>query len=419
MAEESRQWSEGRTLAAGVVGNVLEWYDFGVYGFFASIIATEFFPSEDPVVSLISAFGAFAAGFLMRPVGGMIFGNIGDKYGRSVTLQLSVLCMAVPTFLIGVLPTYEKIGVAAAVLMVLMRMLQGAAVGGEYTSSIVFLAERAPTGKRAFYTCWSFFGAVGGILMGSAVGAFLSNILSTEALNAWGWRVAFMGGIVVSLSGYVIRKGMTEEAGEKPDKMPLAEAFRFHKLDMVRVTGLNVVNAVTFYLMFVYAVTWMMNNVHLPRSEALDVNSLSMLLLLLLIPIFARVSDAWGRKLMLMISIGGIAVLAYPLIRLMHHTDPLWILGGQMGFSVLVALFGATIPAAMAEMFPRKVRVTAVSVSYNVTFAILGGTSPMVAVWVINRSHDDLAFAWYIAGAALISFLVTLTLKDRRNEPLV
>lgn len=413
-----REWSEKRTLAAGVIGNVLEWYDFGVYGFFASIIATQFFPSSDPMVSLIAAFGAFAAGFLMRPVGGMIFGHLGDKYGRGLALQLSVLCMAVPTFLIGLLPTYKKIGAAAAVLMVVMRMIQGAAVGGEYTSSIVFLAERAPIGKRAFYSCWSFFGAVGGMLMGSAVGALLSNTISPEALTSWGWRLAFMAGILVSGTGYLIRKGMVEKPAEKHEKMPLAEAFRFHKLDMIRVTGFNVVNAVTFYLMFVYAVTWMIKNVHVSRSEALDINTITMLTLLILTPLCAKLSDVWGRKKTLLLSMGGIVLLAYPLIRLMHHPDFAWMLMGQLGFAVLAGLFGASIPAAMVEMFPKRIRVTAVSVSYNITFAILGGTSPMVAVWLIERSHSDLAFAWYIAGAALVSFLVTLTLKDRRNEAL-
>lgn len=414
----SKTPSNRRQLTAGIVGNVLEWYDFGVYGFFAAIIAQQFFPTADATTSLIAAFGAFAAGFLMRPVGAAIFGHIGDRWGRVRALQLSVLGMAIPTFLIGLLPTYESIGIAAAVLMVVMRMLQGIAVGGEYTSSIVFLAEAAPPGRRGFFTSWSMLGATGGILLGSAVGALLSNVLSSDELNSWGWRVAFLAGILVSISGYFIRRGLVEQPVVQEAKSPLKEAFGSHGRDILRVIGLNVVSAVTFYLIFVYAVTWLVDNVHASRSRALDINTAAMLLLLVLTPLFALASDHWGRRPMLLLGMGATAVLAYPLLWLMHHNDPMMILTGQMGFAVLVASFASIIPATMVEMFPRQVRVTAVSISYNITFAVLGGTSPMVAVWLIGQTHDDLAFAWYIAGAALISFLVALTLTDHRGRAL-
>ncbi len=407
-----------RIITAGIIGNVLEWYDFGVYGFFASIIAMQFFPSDNPTVSLIAAFGAFAAGFLMRPVGAAIFGHIGDQLGRIRALQLSVLCMAVPTFLIGWLPTYETIGMTAAILMVLMRMIQGAAVGGEYTSSIVYLAEAAPPGRRAFYTCWSMFGATGGILLGSAVGAVLSNVMDPQALNGWGWRLAFIIGISVSIVGYYIRRGLVEQDTVKHEKPPLLEAFSSHGKDIFRIMGLNVITAVTFYLIFVYAVTWLVKSVGESRSEALDINTASMLLLLVLLPLFAILSDIWGRRKVLLLGTGGTALLAYPLVKLMHHTDAMLILAGQMGFAVLVACFASSIPAVMTETFPKKIRVTAVSVSYNFTFAIFGGTSPMVAVWLIKGSHDDLSFAWYITLSAVISLLFALSIKDRGKEPL-
>lgn len=418
MSEVSHGWSRRRTITAGIMGNVLEWYDFGVYGFFASIIATQFFPSDNPSISLIAAFGAFAAGFLMRPVGAALFGHIGDRHGRGRALQLSVLCMAVPTFIIGLLPTYESIGVTAAVLMVLMRMLQGVAVGGEFTSSIVFLAESAPVGKRAYFTSWSMFGATGGILMGSAVGAFLSSHMDPAALNSWGWRVAFLAGIGVSAVGFFVRQGLAKQPAKEHTKPPLIEAFKSHSTEIFKVVGLNVVNAVTFYLIFIYAVTWMIKNVGETRSEALDINTASMFLLLVLLPVCGKISDAWGRKKMLLLGIGGVAVLAYPLITLMHHPDAVLILAGQMGFVILIACYLASIPAVMTEMFPQEIRVTAVSVSYNITLALLGGTSPLVAVWLIERTHDDLSFAWYIVLSAVISFIFALTLSDRRNEPL-
>jgi len=410
--------STRRRILAGIIGNVLEWYDFGVYGFFASIIAQQYFPSGNPSVSLIAAFGAFAAGFLMRPVGAALFGHIGDRLGRVRALQLSVLCMAVPTFLIGLLPTYETIGVSAAVLMVLMRMLQGTAVGGEYTCSIVYLAEQAPPGKRGLYSSWTMFGGIGGILLGSSVGAALSGALDPDVLADWGWRLAFVAGILVSVSAYFIRRGIGEEPVHSHQKPPLFEAFREHGRDIFRIVGLNIANAVTFYLVFVFAVTWLVTNVGQSREEALDINSLSMVFLLVLTPLFARLSDLWGRKRQILTGLAALGLLAWPLLHLMHHEDAFRALMGQLGLVVIVALFASPIPAQMVESFPRRIRVTAVSVSYNLTFALFGGTSPMVAVWLIEREHDDMAFAWFIIGAAVFSFLVGLTLTDRSKQTL-
>ena len=417
-AEAHAQWSRGHTITAGIAGNVLEWYDFAVYGFFAPIIARQFFPSEDPTLSLIAAFGAFAAGFLMRPVGAALFGHIGDRFGRGRSLVLSVMLMAIPTFLIGLLPNYESIGMAAAILMVVLRMAQGVAVGGEYTSSIVFLAEKAPEGRRAFFSSWAMFGATGGIMLGSAVGAGLTNFLGDAALAEWGWRVAFLGGIAVALVGYLIRRGMTEEDQGEPEPSPIKTAVTQHWREMLRVSALNVVAAVSFYLMFVYIVTWLVDQVHEPSSTALDINTISMASLLVFIPVSAILSDKYGRRLMLLIGMGSLALLAYPLLMLMHHQDMMMILAGQIGFAAVLSMFMATLPAAMTEMFPRNIRVTAVSVGYNFTYAIFGGTAPIVAVWLIDRSHNDLAFAWYITAMAVVSFCVALTLKDRRNEPL-
>ena len=418
MSQVPQHWSKRRTIIAGIVGNILEWYDFGVYGFFASIIATHFFPSDNPSISLIAAFGAFAAGFLMRPVGAIIFGHIGDRYSRGLALQLSVVCMAIPTFIIGLLPTYETIGVTAAVMMVMMRMMQGIAVGGEYTSSIVFLAENAPAGKRAFYTSWSIFGATGGILLGSAVGALMTTTMSAEALNSWGWRVAFLAGIAVSIAGLLVRRGLGRQPPVEHERPPLIMAFHSHAKDIFRVIGLNVVNAVTFYMIFVYLVTWLTEAAQQTRAVALQINTLSMLMLLVLLPLCAKLSDAWGRRKMLLIGIGGIAVMGYPLVLLMHHPDPVLILAGQMGFVVLVACYAASIPAEMTEIFPRKIRVTAVCVSYNISLAVLGGTAPMVAEWMNDFLHNELAFAWYIVASAVVSFLFALTVPDRRNQPL-
>jgi MHS family proline/betaine transporter-like MFS transporter len=411
-------WSHARLIAAGTVGNVLEWYDFAVYGFFASILAEQFFPSDDPTVSLIAAFGAFAAGFLMRPVGAALFGHIGDKYGRARALVLSVLLMAVPTFLIGLLPTYETLGVLASILVVILRMAQGLAVGGEYTSSVVYLAEAAPVGKRAFYSSWALFGGVAGTMLGSAVGALLTSLIPDADLRDWGWRIGFYLGIAAAGVAYFFRRGMHDEGEVVHENSPLRTALTRHWKPILRVTGLNVVAAVGFYTFFVYIVTWLTTNVGIERSTALDINTATMLLLLVLIPLCAWLSDRLGRRRILVLGIAGFALNVHPLVVLMHHDDVLLIGLGQAGIAIFAAMFLSCIPAAATEMFPRAVRATAVGLGYNLTFAIFGGTAPMVAVWLIERQHDDLAFTGYAIAAALVSLGVALTVPDLHDAPL-
>jgi len=418
MDQEARQ--RRKVIVAGVTGNVLEWYDFAVYGFFAPIIGRLFFPSDDPTVSLIASFGAFAAGFLMRPIGAIIFGFIGDKIGRKRALVLSVLLMAIPSGMIGILPDHATIGVSAAVLMVLMRMLQGIAVGGEYTSSIVYLAEHAPSKRRGFFTSWTLVGAVGGILLGSGVGALLSNLLPAEAVSDWGWRIAFLSGIAVGVVGLLIRRHLPEmpKTESNDSANPIIDAFRTEWRAVTQVIGINIFNAVGFYLMFVYAVTWLIKEVKVPRSDALDINSLSLAVLLVLVPVFGALSDKVGRKSLLLFGSGGAVLLGYPLIMLMHHVDFMMIMMGQIGFAILLAAYLSAIPATLTEMFPSRVRVSALSVGYNISLAIFGGTTPLVATWIIERSHDDLSIAWYLICGAAISFVFTVRLPETAHKPL-
>ncbi len=410
------QASHTKIIIGGIAGNVMEWYDFAVYGYFAPIIGKLFYPSEDPVASLVAAYGAFAAGFLMRPIGGLVFGYIGDKIGRKSALTLSVLMMAIPTFLVGVLPTALQIGVTASIMMVLLRMAQGLSVGGEYTTSIVFLVEHAHPKKRGFMGSWSVFGAVTGILLGSAVSALLNTMLTQEAIHQWGWRIPFLVGIAVGVVGLLIRKHIPEAAREPETEQrkasPIVEAFRNERPAMFKVMGFNVVNAVGFYMIFVYVATYLVDIVKVPSSEALDINTLSMIALLLVIPLAGILSDRIGRKPVLIASCIGIILFGYPLFLLMHHPNFAWILTGQFGFALLIGSFMGVGPVTMVEALPCHVRCSALSVGYNICLAVFGGTTPMVAAYVINKSHDDLSIAYYLIAAALISLVVLVKLRE-------
>jgi MFS transporter, MHS family, proline/betaine transporter len=408
-----------RGVIAGFVGNVLEWYDFALFGFFAQQIGTHFFPAGDPTASLLAAYGTFAAGFLMRPVGGALFGWVGDRFGRKQALIWSVLAMAIPSFCIGVLPSTVTIGLAAPVLLLVFRLLQGIAVGGEYMASSVFLVEGAPAGRRGWIGSWGPLGAFAGTLLGSAAGAIVNASMSPEAVMAYGWRIPFILGIAVGLGGLAIRRHYVERVPHQaPSKSPLAEAFRSHWRTMLHLVTLTAALSVGFYTTFVYAATWLSQVVGVPARTALGVNTLAMAIALLIIPAAGVASDRVGRRTVLVVGSGALALLAYPLMSLMARGHMGGIIAGEIGLAVLVAVLSGAMPATMAELAPWRVRCTVLSVAYNLGMALLGGTTPLVAAWLVVRTGVQLAPAWYLACAAALTFIGSLLLPATARHSL-
>jgi MHS family proline/betaine transporter-like MFS transporter len=411
-------WSLRRIVTAGVIGNVLEWYDFAVYGYFAATLGALFFPAGDRASQTLAAFATYAVGFLMRPVGAAMFGHIGDRYGRARALFLSIGLMAVPTVLMGLLPTYASIGVAAPIAMVLLRMAQGLAVGGEFTSSMVFLAENSPQPRRGFFTSFAMFGATAGTMLGSAVVGVLTASLSADALASWGWRAAFVSGIVVAVVGVAIRRGLLDAPRGTPEKAPLARAFRDHRWQVLRIGALNCGTAVIYYTLFVYAASWVPQTTAVSAATAIQITTLSMVTFLIVLPIAAALSDRIGRKRVMIAGFVACLLLAYPLVHLMHGGDVLLLATGQLTFAALLACSMAPIPATMCETFPHGVRVSAVSVGYGLAYALFGGTAPLVAAWLIRRTGYDLAFVGYVVAVVALSLAVAVTMRERRGEPL-
>ena len=409
----------GRVIAAGAVGNVLEWYDFAVYGYFAAAIGRVFFPSQDAVAQILAAFGIFAVGFLMRPVGGALIGHIGDRLGRRAALTFSIAAMAVPTFLVGILPGYDTLGVAAPILLTLLRMIQGLSVGGEYTTSVVFMVEHAPAERRGLIGATASCGAVGGILAGSATGALLASLMSPEALESWGWRIPFLAGLVVGLAGLALRRGLHEEAAAKEhERSPLAEAFREHRSLLLRLAALSVFNSVGFYLMFVYIVSWLQSVDGVAPARALGINTISMVVLLPFMVAMGWLSDRIGRRpVMMAATLLGI-VGSWPLFWLMHSADPAIVVLGQLGFVLAVGTFCGCQPTVMVEAVPARVRCTAIALGYNVTLGLFGGLSPLVATWLVERTGNDYSPGFMIMAAAAVSFLALLTFRETYRKPL-
>lgn len=411
--------SQRRLAIAGMAGNILEWYDFSIYGFFAYAIGKNFFPSHSAATSLIDAFGVFAAGFLMRPIGALVFGHIGDHYGRQRALTLSVVAMAVPTVLIGLLPTYQQIGVTAGVLLVVLRLVQGLSVGGEYTTSVVFMIEGSLTRRRGLMGAFGAAAAFIGVMLGSGVGALVAATMSPEALAAWGWRLPFLGGITIGVAGYFIRREL-QDVGDvsRVAPPPMGEVLRTQWRRVLQVAGFKVLESVGFYLMFVYAATYLTEIVGIAKSRALAINTIGMAAAVLMLPVAGAMSDRIGRKPVLLLSSGLIIFLAWPLFNLLWHPVFHVPLLGQIGFALLIALFDGVAPVTAAEAFPANVRCTGVVLSHNLCMALLGGTAPLVATYLIDKTGNEMVPPLYLIAAAVVSTIFVLSLKETAHEPL-
>ena len=404
-----------RSLIAGFSGNILEWYDFTVYGFFATVIGTQFFPHEDKIAQLLSAFGIFAAGYLMRPIGGIIFGHIGDKQGRKKALLISILLMAIPTTLIGLLPTYASIGWYSALLLVFLRLLQGLSVGGEFTGSISFLVEKAPKGKRGFFGSWTTFGVFGGMLIGAGIAAIVTSVFTTRQVNDFGWRIPFLLGAVIGIAGLYLRKDMSDDERfkkimkeQKTYKIPLAEFFAHYKMQSFKIIMLSWAFGVSVYLIFIFLPSYLHTFLHVKLDDALSIHTIAIVFMMLIIPFFGHLSDKLGRKFILFISLIGFVVFSYPLFLLMFEKTFWAILVAMLIFSILEGLFQGVIPAIMTEAFPAKVRYTGLSVSYNIALALFGGTTPLVSVWLIKISGGNVLMPVYYLIASCVIAIITL-----------
>ena len=427
LASRADAASRTRTVVAGAIGNVLEWYDFGLFGYFAAVIAAEFFPGENKLAGLLDTFGVFATGFLMRPLGGLLFGLVGDRLGRKRALELSVLLMAVSTTLLGLLPGYATIGLAAPVLLTILRMIQGLSVGGEYIGSIAFLAEHAPPNRRGFYGSWSGFTVVLGTLLGSAVAAILARALTASQLHAWGWRVAFISGLIIGVVGFWLRLGVTESPDFEQLRHtgqlaahPIADALRRDRKAIVTTIGLTGLSSVGFYLPFVWLPTWLSDIIShpLPQQQALASSTIALLALLVLIPLLSVVSDRVGRRPMYLAASAGYVLLPYPLMAMMSGgTFAAAIIGG-LAFAFVSSLFGCCMGATMVELFPTQTRYTGVAIGYNVGQAVLSGTAPLVAMALVKVTNSVEAPAFYLIACGLVGAFFSVSIPALHGKPL-
>jgi MFS transporter, MHS family, proline/betaine transporter len=409
-------------ILAGAIGNVLEWYDFAAYGYFASALAKNFFPSDNAALSLASTFGVFAAAFLVRPIGGALFGHIGDRFGRKHALLTSAGLMTVATFAMGLLPGYSTVGAAAPLLLIGFRVLQGLSIGGEFTASAVFLVERSDPRHRGLAGSYASISATAGLLLGSGIGVIETWLLSPAQVDAWGWRIPFLLGIVLGGFALVLRRVIDDDEPHaerrQQERLPLAEALATDWREMVRGAVMCAAFAAGFYLIFVYVVTMVEQIDGMPAHPALEINTLSMLVLIAATPCFGALSDRIGRKRVLLAALAGLVLFSWPLFKLVLSPHFLTVLLGQSIFALIVAAWFGTIETALVEMFRSRTRCTALSISYNAAYAVFGGTAPIIAIYLVNRLHADFGPAFFLMAMGAISFAAVLTMPDRTGKPL-
>ncbi len=414
-----------KIIIAGMLGNGLEWYDYALYAYMTLIISKLFFPVGNESVHLLATLGIFAVGFIARPFGGILFGSIGDRFGRRAALVLSIFMMAVPTGCIGLLPTYAMIGIWAPILLTLIRVLQGLSLGGAFCGAMTFLVEHAPQKQRGLIGSTSIASICIGFLLGSLVSLLVKLPLSDAQFESWGWRIPFLLGVIIGFVGFYIREHCDESPAYTAakengtlSKTPVRDALTQEFRHIAQSIGIYMTVTMPFYLVSAYFITFSEHSLGRTTQEALLLNTVNMLVLFVVAPISAWLSDRVGRKKILMIGAALFLFAGYPLFTLLQQPEFGLIMLAQALFAALVGFYTGPVPTLLVEIFPTRVRYTGMAMSYNVSAAVFGGTAPMVCQWLINTTGSAYSIAYYMMTCAVISLISLSFYRDRHLEPL-
>ncbi|CAM8635000.1 ProP Permeases of the major facilitator superfamily [Oxalobacteraceae bacterium] len=415
-----------RQILAAVIGNALEWYDFVVYGFLTVIISRLFFPSDSEYASLLMAMATFGVGFFMRPVGGILIGLYADRKGRKAALQLIILLMTISIAMIAFAPTYAAIGAAAPVLIVLARLLQGMATGGEFASATSFLVESAPPGRRGFYGSLQMVGQSVAALAGATAGMLITQGLTPEQIDSWGWRLPFMFGLLIGPVGLWIRRHLNEteafvEASKSTEEpVGLMALWRLYRRSIAVSFGLVVSGTIMYYVVLIYMPTYAKTQLNIPLGQAFIAQVAGLLCLTVGTPFFGILSDRIGRRPVLMLACGLYFVLPYPLFSWLQADPGLFRLAVMQVIlcSAVAVGFGA-ISTALAEQFPVRMRSTGLALAYNFAVMLFGGFAQLIVTWLIKATGTPMAPAYYVMFGAVVGLSAAYFLTERfRDEVL-
>jgi len=418
-ASDRQKQSTRRTALAGLIGNAMEWFDFAVYGYFASVIGTQFFPQSSPQAQLLLTFAVFAVGFASRPIGGLLLGRVGDRIGRRTLLILSLLLMGGSTLAIGLLPTYESIGVAAPILLVTLRLVQGFSVGGEFTGSMVYTTEFAPLAKRGLISSATAIGTTLGFILGSGSAWLIRATLEADEVAAWGWRIPFIASVLFVVIGIPLRRKLqeTEEglqaARQRP---PVLRSLIADWRPILQTFGIVAMTNAAYYLTFTYTVDQRSKGAD--AADFLLANTLALLVVLFSKVLGGWLSDRVGRRRLMILLTFAMLMLIVPALHLML-TGSMWqFLAGQLLMAVPVAMALGMQGAMLTEIFPLRTRVTSMSFAYGMTLALAGGSAPLVSAWLVEQFGHPIAPAWYIMGYGLLGLALLWPMKETNTRAL-
>jgi MHS family alpha-ketoglutarate permease-like MFS transporter len=410
-----------KSIIGGSLGNLVEWYDWYAYTAFSLYFAAAFFPSGNQLVQQLNTAGIFAIGFLMRPIGGWVMGTYADKRGRKDALTLSVLLMSIGSLMIAVIPGYKQIGIAAPIILVVARVIQGLSVGGEYGTSATYLSEMATKKHRGFYSSFQYVTLIMGQLIALGVLVLLQRIFLTEQqLHAWGWRIPFAIGAVLAITVMYLRRSLQESASFKEEKEPSAargtlKALVQHPKAVLTVVGLTLGGTVAFYTFTTYMQKFLVITSGFSKSSATLISSLTLVVFMLLQPVFGLLSDKIGRK-PLLISFGVLgAITTVPILTALGSTKDVWVAFALIMCALIIVSGYTSINAVVkAELFPANIRALGVGFPYAVAVSIFGGTAEPIALQLKNTGDQEY-FYWYVTGCILLSLVLYVTMNDTKK----
>jgi MHS family proline/betaine transporter-like MFS transporter len=422
-----------KAITAAALGNAMEWFDFGVYGFVAYVLGKVFFPDVSPSVQMIAALATFSVPFLIRPLGGLFFGALGDKYGRQKVLAATIVIMSLSTFAIGLIPSYATIGIWAPILLLLAKMAQGFSVGGEYTGASIFVAEYAPDRKRGFLGSWLDFGSIAGFVLGAGVVVLISTLLGEEQFLEWGWRVPFFLALPLGMIGLYLRHALEEtpafqqhvEKLEQGDREGLARGPRVsfkevatkHWRSLMPCIGVVAVTNVTYYMLLTYMPSYLSHNLHYSENHGVLIIIAIMVGMLFVQPLIGFVSDKIGRRPFIICGSVGLFFLAVPAFYLINSGKLGLIFAGLLMLAVLLNFFIGVMASTLPAMFPTHIRYSALASAFNVS-VLIAGLTPTAVAWLVESTNNLYMPAYYLMVIAIVGLVTGVTMKETANKPL-